>query len=162
MSINELPLEVVSLDTLVPVGIPQYYPGDVLPSNRFEWAQGAEFDKEVLVELAKLYPSGFLPDTRYDFFRVVGDNEPALVKHEQSVQPLTFIGNALPNHAHNISTNRDGGDKGSNITSTSTGGNPLTRGTHGASAGTPTGKIGGTGAKTAPQHMDWHCIIRTH
>ena len=173
MSIGELPVETVNIEFICPIGVPFYYSGMELPSDRYVWVEGQEFDPSDGV-LLKLFPSGFLPDPRYDFFRVVDKSEPTLVKHEQSVQPLTFIGNVLPSHGH--TTNGRGSnyssswgavyanDRARNAPGINVPGNTYTFTNESVvvatSAGTPTGTIGGTGAKTAPQHMDWHCIMR--
>ena len=173
MSINELPLETRNINDLMPIGYPTYSFVDTLPNGNFTWVEGQEFDVLELTELAKMYPSGILPDPRWDFFRIVPRDQEVCKQVEQSVQPLTFIGDALPNHQHQagLKINRlYGTDGGFGFGYVDIGGvgfsfreyvsTCLTPLTNMVSAGTPTGTIGGTGGITAPRHMQVYCMMR--
>ena len=160
MSISELPLETIDISELCLLGVPIYYPKNVLPSDRYVWVEGQEFDIVENPLLAELYPTGVLPDPRYDFFKVVGNDGVALVKEEQSVQPLTFIGVA---HTHQTYTSgRDNGNNGYDGNYTGGVKNPISQrvSPYNTAATVATGSIGGTGAKTQPQCMSWYCIMR--
>ena len=168
MSINELPLEVITIDDIVPIGVSMEWYSLILPSDRFVFVSGQEFDVTELTSLAIYYPDGVLPDPRWDFIRYVGIDEIANIHHAQSVQPLTFIGNALPEHNHQkTGVVTDHNRNGHNITAarhkswSQSGGttvHDVISGT--ASAGTPTGTIGGTGKETAPRYLTAYPIMR--
>lgn len=142
------------------VGTPIYWAGSELPSDDYVWVLGQSFDKNVHVELAKIYPTGRLPDPRWDFFRVVGTDQKALERHGQSVQPLTFRGNALPGHSHTSSGGYQGGWSTNVNADAKNTNNAYRPRTDSVSAGTPTGTISGTGSETRPRNMYWYCIMR--
>ena len=160
--IVEFPVETTSFDEMFPVGIPLPWGNANLPSARFVWVEGQEFDLAANPKLAAIYPSGFLPDPRWDFFRYVPRDQTPLHKSPQSVQPLTFLGVPMDPHGH--ASKYGEGNTGGGLQCRKYGStqrnytvsdmvNPI-------SAGTPKGVIGGTGESTKPQSMDWYCIMR--
>lgn len=158
------------------IGVPIYWPNKELPGPSYAWMLGQTFDKVIYPELAKRYPSGRLPDPRWDFFRIVGTDQQATSRQGQSVQPLSFAGNALPSHQHvdgyrNNVTDHRGFTYGAHHYGTQIGytpaginSSPSSYGsvTSPTSPGTPSGSVIGTGNETRPQCMLWHCITRTH
>ena len=163
MSVNELPIEALDINDIVPIGSTIEWYSLILPSDKFVFVIGQEFDKVTYDKLAVFFPSGVLPDPRYDFIRYTGIENVAGTKVEQSVQPLTFVGDALPNHQHTLNTPTYwayGGSGGIAFTSGSKRGNVSQYIANGISAGTPTGTIGGTGKETAPRHMLVYPIMR--
>lgn len=82
-----------------------------------------------------------------------------LPAHDHGASGLTFTGNALPNHDHNIKlySNPNGGSfVQSSQTGTTKVGDELT---DGASAGTPSGTIGGTTANTGSGSAHNHGLV---
>lgn len=154
MSVNELPLETTSIDELIPIGQTLTWYNKTLPSDKYVFNIGQEFDVLVYEKLAKVYPDGILPDPRYDFIRYVPKEELSNTKVEQSVQPLSFIGNP---HAHTftytaiVSGYAIGKSQGTFIASNKTGT---------TTSATVSGKIGGTGKITAPSHTTAYAIMR--
>lgn len=170
MSVSELPIVTVDINKLIPIGDPLYRVNPTLPSEYYGWMEGQEFDVLEYEELAKVYPSGVLPDPRYQFLKIVPRDEVSGLLVEQSVQPLSFIGNALPNHVHLMAilsgwAARGDGYGGGQMSRSigSMGGVGWVNATkllQASSAGTPSGRIGGTGIKTAPDHMQVYCMCR--
>ena len=159
MSVNELPIESLDINDIVPIGSTIEWYSLILPSDRFVFVIGQEFDKVTYDKLAVFFPSGILPDPRYDFIRYTGIENVAGTKVEQSVQPLTFVGNAMAPHLHNgVNTNQGSiggvGFMGNGYRQS------FSRNTVAASAGTPSGRITGTGKETAPRHMLVYPIMR--
>ena len=154
MSIGELPLETRPIDDIVPIGSTIEWYSLILPSDCFVFVEGQEFDILEHTILAKFFPKGILPDPRYDFIRYVPKEELSNIKVEQSVQPLTFVGNP---HTHNytytaiISGVPIGRSQGTFKTSNSTGT---------TTSATVSGKITGTGKETAPRHLTAYAIMR--
>ncbi len=113
-------------------------------------------------KLADMFPGG-LPDTRgkavrgldngrgVDINRVVGSHQ------NQSVQPLTFVGNPLPDHNHGVPMTRK---TGWGRTLAGNGENHGNFNTTGNSAGTPTGSITGTGTETVMANIAMMWMIR--
>ena len=154
MSIGELPVETRSISDICLIGTPQYHALKTLPNDDFMWVHGASFDVSIYTELARVYPDGILPDARWDFFRVVGLEEESLVHHEQSVQPLTFVGNVLPSHGH-ITTLPQAGGSIYGTHGPFWGGDKDHRGSYSAST-----SVVSAGKETAPRYLTWHCIMR--
>ena len=159
MSIAELPLETTSIDELIPIGQTLTWYNKTLPSDKYVFNIGQEFDVLEYEKLAKVYPDGVLPDPRYDFIRYVDPSvEAANVHVSQSVQPLTFVGNALPAHNHQWNAGRGDGSGGQ--TGYYGSGRPIRDSVSSTSAGTPSGRITGTGKETAPRHLTAYSIMR--
>ena len=57
-----------NINNYIPVGIPQPWPSNNLPSGWLE-CNGSAFDKNQFPKLAAVYPSGKLPDLRGEFIR---------------------------------------------------------------------------------------------
>lgn len=165
MSVNELPLETTDINNIVSIGDPIYRMSPILPSDRFGWLEGQEFDVVVFPALAKVYPNGVLPDPRYRYFKVVDkttDQSGVLI--EQSVQPLTFIGDVMSPHTHEYTlagvSNKDSTKNTSAPDPNVLIHSPRSMPTTGASAGTPTGTIGGTSILTQPNSITAYCMCR--
>ena len=162
MSILELPLETTSIDELIPIGQTLTWYNKTLPSDKYVFNIGQEFDVLVYEKLAKVYPDGVLPDPRYDFIRYVDPSvEAANVHVSQSVQPLTFVGVPMEPHSHSYTKYRilkpENGFVGNY---NSDFGKYIADVTAAVSAGTPSGTIGGTGKETAPRHLTAYSIMR--
>ena len=153
--IVEFPVETTSIDEISPVGVPFYWPCDTLPSDRFIWVEGQEFDVVACPKLALRYPTGRLPDPRWDFFRCVGRDQTALAKHAQSVQPLGFKSDP---HSHPTNATRYATKPNSGWETTYQYNGWFA--TASVSAAIVTGTITGTGTETKPQCMLWYCIMR--
>lgn len=157
MSVNELPLETTDINNIVSIGDPIYRMSPILPSDRFGWMIGQEFDVLEYPELALVYPSGKLPDPRYRYFKIVDITDAANTIENQSVQHLTFIGNS---HSHTTTIRAAGNSHPNNQTQYFIGDGGAGNRSTTTSAVTVSGKIGGTSPLTQPNSITAYCMCR--
>ncbi|MGL4861358.1 MAG: phage tail protein, partial [Enterobacteriaceae bacterium] len=135
------------LDTVLPVGIPQPYPGATPPAGWLK-CNGASFDKTKYPKLARAYPGGKLPDLRSEFIRGWDDGRGV---NNQGL--LEWRSDDIKSHKHTLyaaSTDRGAsGGAGSFYTS-----NPSTIAMH----ETTIGNTGGT--ETRPRNIAFNYIVR--
>lgn len=158
-------------DTIfTPVGAVMLWLGTTAPEG---WAIMKGQSTASYPELASII-GGTIPNMTGKFARGYGGNSAALGQSQAgSVQSLTFKGNALPTHSHNVLVygvngkySSDGQSYNSNIMqgSNTTWTPVITRSdvTKAVSAGTPTGTINGTGAETRPENIAFNYIIKVN
>ncbi len=140
-----------------PVGCPISYPHAEAPTGFIAFV-GQPFDKTVFTKLAERFPSGVMPDMRKSYIRGLGEGEVVLSRKIQSVQPLGFSGNQLPTHRHPEVRDNDYGGSGNGTRGS--GHNSSTFYNGSVSAGTPSGRVTGTGDETNPNSLRWLYITR--
>lgn len=142
----------------VPVGVPVPFTSTEVPDGFLPYT-GITFDTAKFPKLAEIYPSGKLLDLRGDVIRAAEIGRVLLTHQDQSVQPLTFIGDEMSPHLHGGVTTHT-----SSIGGVGFYGNGyrqvFTRNTSSVSAGTPTGKIDGTGSETRMANTSFIYITR--
>lgn len=118
-------------------------------------------------KLSTLYPSG-LPDLRGEFVRGWDngrgiDSGRVLGSFQQDTvdgSSLTFNGDPLPSHSHSQTYFSLGGSGGDIQWGGDAKRRTLSNNTGGASAGTPTGTIQGSGTETKPRNISLMYIIK--
>jgi hypothetical protein len=81
-----------------------------------------------------------------------------LPSHDHGASGLTFTGNALPGHSHNISIKSNANPGTTDATGNNGGGTSGNEPTDSVSAGTPSGSIGGTTASTGSGTAHGHSL----
>lgn len=149
----------------LPVGSITMWGGSSAPDGWLELNGGSTTGYP---ELEKIYGAN-LPDFRgefvrgYDNGRGVDSGRSILTAQSNSVQPLTFKGDALPPHNHKDPIQGSHDNRYSDRTNNTYWGkgNPNSKWyTSSVSAGTPTGIIEGTGNETRPRNISVMYIVK--